>query len=94
VHPPVNASAPGAAALPILFNNPGTTFPVGGCIAISLYYPLSDWTTLEGVVNPLRLQGTFVTDNNPAVSGNWSLTDARVILGNSVTSGGGPGTSE
>ena len=94
VHPPVNASAPGAAALPIIFNNPGTEFPVGGCVAISVYYPLSDWTTLEGVVNPLRLQGTFTTVSNPAVSGNWSLTDARVILGNSVTSGGGPGTSD
>lgn len=94
VHPPVNPSAPGAAPLPIIFNNPGTEFPVGGCVALSLYYPLSDWTTLQGVVNPLRLQGTFTTDSNPAVSGNWSLTDARVILGNSVTSGGGPGTSD
>ncbi len=88
----VNSSAPGAAEFPLLFNNPGTQFGVGACVQISLYFPLSGFPSLLNSV-PLRIGGTFTTASNPAVSGPWSLTDARVELGNSVTGGGGPGTT-
>jgi hypothetical protein len=103
---PVNSSLPGLPGLPLSFNNPGTLFPPGACVSLSLYYPVTDFSSISipidgdtevNVPQVLRLQGTFAATNlTPTYSGNWSLTDRQVELSTNIccnVSGGAAGTS-
>jgi hypothetical protein len=84
----VNQSAPGAALFPIIFNNPGTLLPIGGCVPLTLYYPAVDFPDTVGPFS-LQLAGSFSASTSPVYSGTWTLTDRHVLIGTSVENSGG-----
>lgn len=102
-----NASSPGVPIFPISFNNPGTLLQPGGCVSLTFYYPMNDYTSVSvpggfnesNVPQVLQLKGTFAasTTLTPPYSGNWTLTDRHILLSGTlccnVGGGGAGGTS-